>query len=217
MDETLVRGIQQAFPGQQIISEEHPIHPPVGSSPVWYIDPIDGTKALLAREDHFAVFAGRRTDNAMDFGVMFYPARGSLFMGGSGCRATLNGRDLNPDTERSLRKQSVGVVSSSPIDIPDDLRRPGKYVTRNLALLDVVAGRIDAAIFDFPRPVKLWDLAASFAIAASVGVRIIRLDRTWQAAAPEAHTIRAGKYLVAHENKIPSLREVLINRTERPS
>ena len=204
----LVRGIQSLFPGQTIVSEEHPVPLVERGGSAWYLDPVDGTKALIAGRDHYAVFIGHRTGDSLDFGIMHYPKRGITYIGGVGMPGQKNAVNMFPRISADVKTEGIGVATSQAINLPSELRSRISYPARNLALLDVCEGKLDAAVVEFPRPVNLWDLTASFAIAESLGINILKLEdgKVWPKAIAVGHKIPAGFYLVARPEKLPFLR-----------
>src|SRR5687768_1280062 len=50
--------LQQAFPTDILLSEEHPEQPASYDGRVWVVDPLDGTKEFVAGRDCFGVIIG---------------------------------------------------------------------------------------------------------------------------------------------------------------
>lgn len=81
-EEILVEGLQRAFPGDLIISEERT--PPVASSParrVWYVDPLDGTQEFINGQGEFSVLIGLAVSGEPRLGLILWPVDGTQFLG----------------------------------------------------------------------------------------------------------------------------------------
>lgn len=72
--------IMQAYPDDGIIGEEFPPHLPEAPRQ-WYIDPIDGTRALLGGFPTFTTLIGLTENNHPALGVIFQPVTGDLWIG----------------------------------------------------------------------------------------------------------------------------------------
>lgn len=76
----IVDGLSRQFPKDAIISEELP--PPsgaLGSSRVWFVDPIDGTKDFIRGETGYSVMIGLCLDGHPILGVVYQPALDRTF------------------------------------------------------------------------------------------------------------------------------------------
>ena len=80
--EMIVAGLGKAFPDDPLISEElTPAEGAFGSSRLWLVDPIDGTKDFIRGEDGYAVMIGLVLDGRPVLGVVHQPAQGRTFWG----------------------------------------------------------------------------------------------------------------------------------------
>src|SRR6185295_15105396 len=71
----IVSGLATSFPGDPIISEERLGSPDaLGSPRCWLVDPIDGTKDFIRREDGYSVMIGLACDGKPAMGVVYQPA-----------------------------------------------------------------------------------------------------------------------------------------------
>src|SRR5687768_1373603 len=78
--EIIVGGLAEAFPDDPVISEELP--PPEGAqskSRLWLVDPIDGTKDFIRREDGYSVMLGLIRDGVPALGVVYQPVQDRMF------------------------------------------------------------------------------------------------------------------------------------------
>lgn len=82
--EHVVRGLEQAFPDDVVISEETADDlRRLSARRVWYIDPIDGTKDFIAGNDGFSVMIGLTIDHRPVAGVVYAPTSDRMFCGDS--------------------------------------------------------------------------------------------------------------------------------------
>ncbi len=76
----IVRGLADAFPDDGILSEEEADDQKRLKKPrVWIIDPLDGTKGFINKNDDFAVQIGLAERGSAVLGVVFLPAEDVLY------------------------------------------------------------------------------------------------------------------------------------------
>lgn len=101
-NELIVRGLQQAFPADDIVAEESANKVPT-SRRIWFVDPLDGTREFVDRNGMFAVHIGLAIDGAPVAGVVLAPMQGALWSGAVGHPCVL---ELG-DQRRELTMQKV--------------------------------------------------------------------------------------------------------------
>jgi 3'(2'), 5'-bisphosphate nucleotidase len=75
----IVAGLKRAFPDDIVISEEIKDDPRrVTASRVWYVDPIDGTKAFIRGESGYCVMIGLTLEHEPMVGLLYQPNYDSL-------------------------------------------------------------------------------------------------------------------------------------------
>ena len=64
-----------------IVSEENPIDYNIRSkwNKFWLIDPLDGTKDFIAKNDEFTINVALIVDNIVSIGVVYIPVTGSVY------------------------------------------------------------------------------------------------------------------------------------------
>lgn len=178
-----------AFPGVPLVAEESDANAYAGFTAheaAWFIDPLDGTREFVARNDEFAVMIGLAVRGRAAVGVIVAPAFGRAFAGTVGQGAWEVSRDgskvpIRVSDRRSLHGASI-VVSRS--------RTPSSVV----ALLSVTGGAsatvhgssgLKAAliatgahdIYYQPAPAGMrWDACASEALVEAAGGICSALD-----------------------------------------
>ncbi len=92
--EAIVRErLGRAFPGHGIVGEEGGAER-AEASHVWWVDPIDGTKAFVRGVPLYAVLIGLEVDGRVEVGVAHFPALGETVYAASGRGTRLNGRPV---------------------------------------------------------------------------------------------------------------------------
>lgn len=133
----------------------------------WIIDPLDGTGSFLKGNDDFSVLIGLCEWLKPVFGVMLFPARNKLLMGGEDVRATCN--DMSISVSRSTQFRPKGVYIRN-WDV-DDQSLVAPAVDSGAALCAVAEGTLDGAIIKMVSH-RDWDVAAPSAIIQAAGGRI---------------------------------------------
>jgi myo-inositol-1(or 4)-monophosphatase len=154
------------------------------------VDPIDGTRAFAAGQDAFAVALAVVRGGAVTAGVVYLPARDTLYAASADGPATRNGAAIAASP--ATAPDGARVLTSAGALAPVHWDGPVPAVTRafrpSLAwrLCLVAEGRHDAALV--LRDTWEWDVAAGALIAARAGARVT--DRhgappRWNAAHPK--------------------------------
>lgn len=83
VDQFLCEAIKKAFPSDMVISEESYVADgvPLGMGRVWFIDPIDGTSALVAGTEEFVIMIGLSINGVARLGVVYQPTTDFLWRG----------------------------------------------------------------------------------------------------------------------------------------
>jgi histidinol-phosphatase len=99
--EAIIRArLASAFPDHGIVGEEEGADR-ADASHVWWVDPIDGTKAFLRGVPLYGVLLGLAIEGRIEVGVAHFPALGETVYACSGGGTRLNGRAVRVrDTER---------------------------------------------------------------------------------------------------------------------
>ena len=176
--ELIVGGLARAFPADPVITEEAPPAPGAQGGPrLWLVDPIDGTKDFIRREDGYAVMIGLVVDGAPALGVVYQPALDRLFY------ATPAGAWLARGEE--VRALAVSTVASAA-----EARLVASKSHRS-ADIDRVKARLGIAdeLNVGSVGVKLCLIAAG---ARDLYVNPAAKTKAWDTCAPEVILARAG-------------------------
>ena len=158
--------------------------PDIGSAPFWLVDPLDGTREFLNRNDEFTVNIALVVDKEPKLGVIYVPALDTTYTGVVGVGATRQVGNAAPEsiTVRVPPEEGVTVLASRRHGDPETLSaflkdRPIAEIRNagsSLKLCLVAAGEGDI----YPRfgNTMEWDIAAGHAILSAAGGRITTED-----------------------------------------
>ncbi|HPN72675.1 MAG TPA: inositol monophosphatase family protein [Candidatus Omnitrophota bacterium] len=180
----IVGRIKKAFPDHSILAEESGKTGAGGDTPVWVIDPLDGTVNYAHTFPFFCVSIALVTQGVSMLGVVYDPVRKEMFSAERKKGAMLNGAKIEvspaPDVQSSLvatgfayspekRKANMELFSRM-ISRAQAVRRPGAAA---LDLCYVAAGRLDGF---WELNLSPWDTAAGYLIVEESGGRVSVLD-----------------------------------------
>jgi 3'(2'), 5'-bisphosphate nucleotidase len=150
----------------------------------WLVDPLDGTKEFIARNDEFTVNIALIRSGRPVLGVVFAPVLDHMYAGAGGGTASLQaGReDRRPIAVRAVPDDGAVMISSRSHGDPDSLakltaeiRVSGHRIAgSSLKFCLVAAGEADI----YPRygPTHEWDTAAGDAVLRAAGGSVRTLD-----------------------------------------
>jgi myo-inositol-1(or 4)-monophosphatase len=193
-NEHLLRAIQDAFPGDECLSEEQL---PAGllpgghgnpANPAWIIDPLDGTSNFSLGLPTWGVLLARLVDGLPELAVLYFPILGELYMAEKGHGAwLLRENPARPD-------QDAGEPTRLVVQSPDrtrplsvfaccsrTFRRYQVNVPYRPRILGCAAysfcllGR-GAALLAFECTPKLWDLAGAWLLVQEAGGVIASIE-----------------------------------------
>ena len=212
--ELLIRDrLSDAFPGDAFLGEETEPTAYRDGQGIWVVDPIDGTQPFICGLTSWCVSIAFVRDSALQFGMVFAPARDELFAGGLTMEATLNGKPIAGRQATSVKDGLTG-AGFSPKSGPDVflgafgrfLRAGGMFYRDGsgaLGLCYVAAGRL---IGFFEPVIKSWDCLGGIAVIRAAGLETTdflagdglfkgnRLVAGSAAVIAEIETIIAGDY-----------------------
>ena len=147
----------------------------------WLVDPLDGTKEYIKKNDEFTVNIAYMQNNLPVFGVVYAPALDELYWGSieKGAYKSFAGNSFNPIRVKSQLSNPVQLATSRSHPSPKmdkflaqfkkiDLHPMGS----SLKICSVADGRVHF----YPRlgPTMEWDTAASHAVIKAAGGEIIK-------------------------------------------
>jgi myo-inositol-1(or 4)-monophosphatase len=112
--EKLIRGrIEKRYPNHRIVGEEFESKGSDASTPCWWIDPIDGTKAFVRGVPLYGVLVGLEVENRIVVGAVYFPALEEMIYAADGCGCFLNGRRCRVSTTPCLARSIVSFTSAA--------------------------------------------------------------------------------------------------------
>src|SRR5262249_41308370 len=113
-ERAILRLIREAFPGDEILTEES--SPVVGNlsavQHLWVVDPLDGTNNFRFARPYVAVSVGYVEGGELRAGAVYDPLRDELYFAERGGRAFLNGEEIHVPGRRRLPSASVATYNS---------------------------------------------------------------------------------------------------------
>ena len=171
-----LRGVLQAArPDYGWLSEEDPDGPQrLGAERIFVLDPIDGTRAFIAGEEHFAVSLAVVEQGAPVAAVVYLPARDRLYTATATGPALCDGQPIRATTTASETGAKVLTTAPSlapehwPGGVPELKRSFRASLAYRLCL--VAEGAFDGMITF--QDAWEWDIAAGSLIAEKAGARV---------------------------------------------
>jgi 3'(2'), 5'-bisphosphate nucleotidase len=192
-DAILLEGLARLLPGVPVVSEES-VEPGLSAaqlaSTFVLVDPLDGTRELVAGRDEYTVNVALIVEGLPAFGIVAAPAAHVLWRGGVGGAEKLridviDGIAKAIDARRiSARRwptaSPIALVSRSHADARTATLLDGLAVSnRDVCGSSVKFCRLAEGTADlYPRlsPISEWDIAAGHAILAAAGGTVVAAD-----------------------------------------
>ena len=143
----------------------------------WMVDPLDGTKEFIKKNDEFTVNIALIHHNEPVLGVVYAPALNEMYWAKRGEGAYKDGRalpiEINHDTSKVLRVvASKSHLSPETQEFIDDLAKTTetiKCVSKGSSLKLCMVAEGSADIYPRLAPTMEWDTAAADAIVRESG------------------------------------------------
>jgi 3'(2'), 5'-bisphosphate nucleotidase len=176
--------LHAAFPDAAIVAEESALEAYEGyqrRSRVFFVDPLDGTREFVAKNGQFVVMIGLVVETEAALGVVYAPARDTLWCGARG----LGAYRVDATGERQIHVGAVGDSSAARITVSrsrrsDALKRaldgiaPREVTPMGSAGLkgSLVAEDSVDAYLAIGQAGKHWDACAMDALVTAAGGRV---------------------------------------------
>ena len=161
-------------------SSEHPYGERKQWQRYWLVDPLDGTKGFISKNDFFTVNIALIDHNAPILGVIYVPARDQLFYAAEKHGAFRQDQDTKPvkiSVSKNLRAKPVVAVSRAHINVPTKnlLAKIGDHelVRADSSLKCCFIADGSADLYLRVGPTCEWDTAASQCIVEEAGGKLI--------------------------------------------
>jgi myo-inositol-1(or 4)-monophosphatase len=171
--------LQALFPDHAILSEERGgVNSGGGSTPLWVVDPLDGTTNFAHGLPIWSVSIACLVGGRVLAGVVHDPSRGECFTAARGLGARLNGGEIRIANETRLGDALL--VTGFPYDVrnasADNLDHFARFIKTSRGVRRLGSAAIDLAYvacgrFDGFWEMKLnaWDIAAGSLLVEEAG------------------------------------------------
>jgi 3'(2'), 5'-bisphosphate nucleotidase len=174
----LVNELRARFPGDAILCEEEKDDlTRMGTSRVWIVDPMDGTKEFIARRGEFAVMIGLAVGGEAQLGAVYQPTEDRLYFGESQGESFIiergTSRRLQVVRETDLANATMALSRSHLSGTTEAIRvRLGIEKTIRTGSLGIKVGLLcegRAHVYVQGRGTSLWDTCGPEAILRGAG------------------------------------------------
>ena len=205
VDQALYKVVHDKFPDDGWISEESPKE--ARGSRFWIIDPVDGTREIVAGIPEWAVSVGLWEDGKPLYGWLYNAQHNVVWHGGPGIGAWAGSDKVSVKKGNALDSLLVG-VSRTDLNkgrVPDIEPRPKGIGSIAYKLGLVGIGDIDATISVTPK--NIWDIAGGIPIIFGAGGDVIefksgkRMDHL-----ADIHALQEGGLVAGHPDWVQDLR-----------
>jgi 3'(2'), 5'-bisphosphate nucleotidase len=149
----------------------------------WLVDPLDGTKEFINRNDEFTVNIALIRDHYPSLGVVHVPVTGLSYFGaeGLGCYRQRGQEEPQPIQVRVPAPATPVVVGSRSHANPEMERRlapigPHSLVSMGSSLKFCLVAEGSADFYPRLGPTSEWDTAAAQAVVEAAGGQVTTLD-----------------------------------------
>ena len=181
----LTDGLKKLFPEIPVVSEEDKssLIIPKTNKVFWLIDPLDGTKEFIKKNDEFTCNLALVENNFSTLGFVSVPVKGLIFYGGKNFGSKLI--DRNKKISEVKYKKASGicrvVASKSHLNnetkkFIDDIEGKVELVQAGSSLKFIKIAEGLADIYPRLAPTSEWDTAAAHAILEGAGGNVLKLN-----------------------------------------
>jgi len=182
-EEIIEAGLAELAPDIPLVAEEAASQgrlPDISQGRFWLVDPLDGTREFLNRNDEFTVNIALVADAVPVLGIVHVPALGLTYTGvrGAGATRAENDRPAAPIAVRAAPEAGVTIVASRRHGDPEAIDRllrghpvmGRKTAGSSLKFCLVAMGEADI----YPRFGRTmeWDTAAGHAVLVAAGGKV---------------------------------------------
>jgi 3'(2'), 5'-bisphosphate nucleotidase len=151
----------------------------------WMIDPLDGTKEFIKKNDEFTVNIALIHKDKPILGIVYAPALNEIYWASQGAGAYKDGRKLplfaNPDTSKTLKvvasKSHLSLDTQKYIDKLAKTTEVIECISKGSSLKLCMVAEGSADIYPRLAPTMEWDTAAADAIIRESGKHVYEFER----------------------------------------
>ena len=181
----LTDGLKNLFPKIPIVSEEdkNSLNVPKTNKVFWLIDPLDGTKEFIKRNDEFTCNLALIENNVPTLGFVSVPVRDLIYFGGKGYCSKVYDREKNFSEIRYKSNPGISRIVASKSHLNDETKQFISKIGGKIELIQAGSSlkfiKIASGLADiYPRlaPTSEWDTAAAHAILEGAGGTVLDLN-----------------------------------------
>ncbi|XP_060658031.1 uncharacterized protein LOC132792617 [Drosophila nasuta] len=183
IEDTLIEGLQKAFPESLIIGEEESAaahrQAELTDAPTWIIDPIDGTTNFIHRIPHCCISVGLAINKELVVGIIYNPPANELFSAWKGHGAYLNENPIHTSKVTKIKQAIIAyeiTLISAAFVRDKNMKRIYKLGSNATATRSFGSAALDAAYVAVGQcdvfhveDLKPWDIAAGAVILTEAG------------------------------------------------
>ncbi len=173
----LVTALQRAFPGDAILTEEHPTFTESKNGRLWIVDSLDGSRNFIKHIPFFGISIALAEGDRVTFGMVYLPLQQELFWAVKGSGAFLNGEKITVNREEQIENTVVPFMPhyyhadrKHVLHISEQMIKNGIWQFNPgfivVPLCYTACGRFDGAI---TLGVSVWDVAGGNIIVEEAG------------------------------------------------
>jgi 3'(2'), 5'-bisphosphate nucleotidase len=149
----------------------------------WLVDPLDGTKEFLKKNDEFTVNIALMHHNEPILGVIFSPVLDKLYFGGKELGAFMD-ENMDPEHQLKLIKNETDIVRivTSRSHHSEETKayisnyKNAEIITMGSSLKFMLIADSEADLYPRFSPTMEWDTAAAHAILRGMQLDIVSID-----------------------------------------
>ena len=210
----ITEGLKEINPKISILSEEGgdiPFEERSKWESFWLVDPLDGTKEFIKKNNEFTVNIALLEKNQPIFGVVFAPALDILFWGclDKGAFKSIGGNSHQPVSAKPKLSDPVQIAGSRShpsIKMNAFTSQFEKYEIKPMGSSLKICSVADGSVHFYPRlgPTMEWDTGAAHAILRAAGGEIIKYG-TYEPLEYNKRYLLNPEFIAGHMNAIRSL------------
>ena len=181
----LTDGLKNLFPKIPIVSEEdkNSLNIPKTNKVFWLIDPLDGTKEFIKKNDEFTCNLALIENNASTLGFVSVPVRDLIYFGGKGYGSKVFDKEKNFSEIKYKSIPGICRIVASKSHLNNETKKFINEIEGKVELIQAGSSlkfiKIASGLADiYPRlaPTSEWDTAAAHAILEGVGGKVLNLN-----------------------------------------
>lgn len=198
----LVERLARDFPGTAIVGEEG--LGVSGSGGTWYVDPIDGTEAMLEGLAHWGPTVALFDDEGPVVGAFLTPMTGTFWWAARGVGAFRDEHRLRPPPLDRVRRSDRAYVPSR-FHAVGPVAWPGKVRALGSTAAHLAAAASGAAAVALVAQWRTWDVGCGTLLVSEAGRGIVGLDGS-----PGLPTVDGAPFLAGDPLAVEALRAAVL-------